>query len=155
MENEFSKYMEVAVHQEEDGEALKETLWALPVREKVFSLENVPFEIYYHAVGDLVEAEIQDGSWVVQQILQPSGHSVVRVIVVAQDHFLKVKNHLASLGCESEMVAAELLLAVDIPLKVSFQEIETWLEQEAEMERLDYEVACLSEHHQGGGKITD
>jgi|GEM_PF-1295736 len=154
MENDVSAYHQVTIRQKVTRlePEITETLWALPAGEDILTIENVPFAAYYYAVGDEVKVKMEEGEWIVLEIHEPSGHSVIRVIVEDASNFAEIQAQLSLKGCDAEAIEEELLLAVDIPKEVEYPDIITWLEAKAEAGVLDFEEACVSGHHQGEGE---
>ncbi|WP_410963932.1 DUF4265 domain-containing protein, partial [Salmonella sp. ZJHZ20_0162] len=72
-----------------------ESLWALPSG-KGFKLDNIPFYVKGVSVGDVVSAEEIDGNLCMKEILEPSGHSTVRLWFVSEKDVQPVREALKS-----------------------------------------------------------
>ena len=58
-----------------------ESVWASPLPDGTYQLDNIPFFTYDAADGDVVTAKVVDGELFFDGVAQASGNSVVRVIV--------------------------------------------------------------------------
>jgi hypothetical protein len=57
-----------------------ETLWAQPVGGDLFKLRNIPWETDALHLLDVVRArQSDDGQWDVLELVEPSGHSTIRL----------------------------------------------------------------------------
>lgn len=101
-----------------DGEV--ETLWATPVAEHQFRLENSPFWAYGVSWLDVVEARRVDAEGFPEfvRVVEKSGHQTVRVIlspgVDVSPESMAVLDEMVSLGCTWEGMNPEYI-SIDIP----------------------------------------
>jgi hypothetical protein len=95
-----------------------ETMWAAPVADHRYRLDNVPFYALGLSYGDVVvAAPDDDGQLRVRGVLERGGHSTYRVFVtktVDDPGFSRFWSRLEKLGCSYER-ATERLLAIDVP----------------------------------------
>ena len=119
-----------------------EYLWAIP-RAEYFELDNIPFFAKGVAAGDLVAAQHNNDQLVFDRVIQPGGHSTIRVIMFDLDQKAAVRNELAQLGCETEGSHLPKLFAVDVPPEVVYTEIVNLLASKARKDILDYEEAAI------------
>ena len=120
-----------------------ETLWAVPLGQDRFILDNSPFYAYGVSWQDTVLAPVdeQEGMPTFQQVLERSGNRTVRVIfdppVVPGNGSDEVLQGLVSLGCSYEG-ANPAYMSVNIPPGVDLQQVCSYLiQQEAQWEHAD------------------
>ena len=108
----------VFVTVDEDGAAEVETLWASPLGDATYVLENSPFTAYGVSWQDVVEARpdpADGGRLAFVRVARKSGHRTVRAIVArAADAERLVTRPMRALGCTVEG-ATSTLLAIDVP----------------------------------------
>jgi len=143
-----NQHVKILFHleQDEDGypPASAETLWAITVGEGLYKLDNIPFFATGVAVEDIVSAELEAGQLVYKDIVQPSGHSTLRVAVYDHDEVPKVHALFKQLGCATEQSHLRGLIAIDVPPSVSWDDLRRVLDTGREQDRWDYEEACLA-----------
>lgn len=134
------------IEQDEDGYPgiASESVWAEVTPEgAVFRLDNIPFFATSATLGDVVRTRAEDGHFWFEAIVQPSGHSLFRVVffdVHAKD---RVNRELVELGCQTEYLEQHHLLAVSIPDSVTVAAVQHYLEQESATGSIDSEEAIL------------
>ena len=128
---------------DDQGGAMVETLWAVPLGQDRFILDNSPFYAYGVSWQDTVLAPVdeQEGMPTFQQVLERSGNRTVRVIfdppVVPGNGSDEVLQGLVSLGCSYEG-ANPAYMSVNIPPGVDLQQVCSYLiQQEAQWEHAD------------------
>ena len=133
--------------QDEDGypPATVESLWALPKDEGLFQLDNIPFFATGVALGDIVSATEEKGVLRFQEVIQPSGHSTLRVAISKVADVPAVRVLFEQKGCSVEQSHLPRLIAVDVPPSIPLESLHPVLEAGREQGRWDYEEACLAE----------
>lgn len=129
-----------------------EWLWASRVSDSTFKIDNIPFFAKLISYGDVVEAEQTSTGLIFNTLVQPSGHSTVRVIVhrsgrsdeELQAVVEEVKLAMRAMGCSVEKSHILGLIAVDIPPKVNYEAIAAFLSQKESDGLLGYEEASLA-----------
>ena len=119
-----------------------ESLWALPSG-KGFKLDNIPFYAKGVSFGDVVSAKEVDSCLRMLELLEPSGHSTVRLWFSSEQEVQPTREALKSMGCSSEISDQSKLVAVDIPPAISYEEIRAYLDEGESNGKWDYEEACL------------
>jgi hypothetical protein len=142
----------VALEKDEDDypPADYENLWAVPVGEGLFRIDNIPFFAQSIALGDIVAASPEEGLLRFKGVVQPSGHSTVRLIIYDEPEVPKILEHFNQLGCESERSHIPGLIALDVPTSISWSVIQRELEAGHAQARWDYEEACLGQLDEEG-----
>jgi Domain of unknown function (DUF4265) len=135
------------LEQDDDGypPASVESLWALPLNEGHFQVDNIPFFATGVSLGDIVSATQEEGAFRFQEIVQPSGHSTFRVAISEAADVPAVRAIIEQKGCSVEQSHLPRLIAVDVPPSIPLDSILPVLEAGREQGRWDYEEACLAE----------
>jgi hypothetical protein len=109
----------------EDGEV--ETIWAKPIGEHLYRLDNSPFYAYGVSWNDVVEAEPQAGAFPrFRRVVEKSGHRTVRVIVGGAEDLDRLTRGIQELGCTFEGAWSKLI-SVDVPPGVDLEEVRNYL----------------------------
>ncbi|WP_375771809.1 DUF4265 domain-containing protein [Archangium gephyra] len=134
------------LQQDEDGypPVTCESMWATPVGDGLYRLGNIPFFARGVAYEDVVSAvQRDDGTRGFVEVVRPSGHSTLRIIVYEASEAPALRHELEALGCDTELSHIPNLVAVDVPPAVSLDEIRRLLEMGTVSERWEFEEACL------------
>lgn len=96
-----------------------ENLWAKPLSDGGYRIENTPFYAYGVSFQDIVAAEEDGGRLVYRGVQSRSGHSTYRILIqnpegYKDSNFKVAWVPLADLGCTFE-VAKSRWLAIDVP----------------------------------------
>jgi hypothetical protein len=126
-----------------DGDATVETLWAIPLGNDRYQLDNSPFYAYGVSWQDVILApyDKQEGFPTFQSVLEASGNRTVRVFfeppVAPGNSSDQVLQGLVALGCSYEG-ANRKYISVNIPPDVELQQVCSYLiEQNAQWEHAD------------------
>jgi hypothetical protein len=105
-----------------------ETLWAIPVSDNIYRLDNSPFEIYGVSWQDIIKTEPDtNGFPFFTAIVEKSGHRTIRVLVEKDsDKFKDLAAKIIEFGCTYER-AFSRLVAIDIPPSVELQKVADYL----------------------------
>jgi hypothetical protein len=122
----------------EDGGV--ETLWAAPLGNNLYRLDNSPFYIYGVSWQDVVEAQPEeDGFLFFLRVIEKSGHRTVRVLF--EDFSAKdpeaepILADIKNLGCTYEGYGG--LLVIDVPPEVNLETVTEYLKDS----KLEWEYA--------------
>ena len=142
------------LERDEDGypPADWEWMWASRVSNFTFKIDNIPFFAKLIACGDIVAAEQTADGLIFKELIQPSGHSTLRVIIHRGDQndrqlqilVEKIRKILQEMGCSTELSHIPSLIAVDIPSELDYQSIAKFLMEKEDEGILGYEEACLA-----------
>ena len=134
---------------EEDGSSRVETLWAVPVGEDQYILDNSPFYAYSVSWKDTVYAPVaeEEGLPTFLRVVRKSGHRTVRVIfdppVQNGNESDALLQGLLKLGCTYEG-ANPGYIAIDLAPDVSLEIVRQYLiEHAAQWEHADPSYAEL------------
>ena len=143
MPDEYVKVLFKLEREDEDYPPVDyERLWARPLEDGSFELDNIPFFVRGISVGDVVAARPGEGEFVFSELVLESGNSTLRVIVFDEAHVEKVRRQLQELGCATELNVSKML-GVDVPPQVDLQAVRTWLMEMQSAGALEFEDACL------------
>jgi Domain of unknown function (DUF4265) len=119
-----------------------ETLWATPVGAGQYRLENIPFQNYGYAFGDVVQTVPQtEGFPIVTAAAVRSQHSAFRVFVAETVESIDALDEwkaLHQLRCTYER-ATKRLFAIDVPAGVNMNDVERFLQEGETNKNWDYE----------------
>ena len=123
--------------QDEDGypPVNWEHLWARRVGDSLFELDNTPFFARGVSYRDLVRAEEAEGMNVFRELVRPSGHSTIRVILFDQGLTGGLRRSLHDLGCASEAGHVPDLIAIDVPPTVNLTDVRKLLDDDCQNRR--------------------
>ena len=132
------------LEQDEDGypPAGVETLWAVPQGNGRFRVDNTPFFVREISDGDIVSATQIDGEWWFDAVVEPSGHSTLRIILFELEQVEPVTGQLMELGCSYEGSHIPNLVAIDVPPDASIVLIFQYLEELRQQSILEYQESC-------------
>lgn len=121
-----------------------ETLWATKVADG-YRIENIPFYARSVAWGDVVSAVLDAGGMLrYLELVEPSGHSTIRLWFARAGDVQKVRDDLRRMNCSSEL-EFERLVAVDVPPSVPYSKIRAYLEDGERTGTFEFEEGCLSQ----------
>jgi len=141
--------------QDDDGypPATSETLWAVPMGESRFRIDNIPFFVYDVSCFDIVSAQkTSSGQLKYDSLLEPGGHSTIRVIFYDQprdprqltERISGLRKSFRELGCSSELSHIPSLVAIDIPPEVALAKAKLILDNGKKQGLWGYEEATLA-----------
>ena len=136
------------LQQDEEGypPVVCESVWATPVAQGLYRLGNIPFFARGVSYEDVVSAvRKDDGTLGFVEVVRPSGHSTLRVIVYEESDAPGLRHELEELGCDTEQSHIPNLFAVDVPPSVSLEAVRQLLDADTASEHWEYEEACLGE----------
>ena len=119
-----------------------EGLWAIPMGDGRFKIDNIPFYAKNLSCDDIVEATRQGDEYVFKRVVSPSENSTIRVVLYDLANEGSVRNDLANLGCSIEGTGTQGLIAVNVPKK-NIEPVVDFLEEAFAEEKLDFEEGAL------------
>ncbi len=134
------------LEQDEDGYPpfSVERVWATPVGNDQYLLDSIPFYVLEVSLGDKVLAPMDDGIPVFDSVIESSGHSTLRLVLM-NDNFpmSEVTNVLEKLGCKWEGAEIGTMIAVDVPPEIEIEPVIQFLNGLVEAGQIDYQEACI------------
>ncbi len=119
-----------------------ETLWVLQINPDRFQIDNIPFFVRGISYKDVVSVQRKEGELHFEEIVSPSNHSTIRVIVFHEMNVDFLRQSLTRLGCSSELNKTKMI-SVDIPPEVNYSKVIELLAKGEEDELWDYEEAAI------------
>lgn len=136
--------VKVLFTQNDDDDPMPESMWAEPLGDGTYRVQNSPFFFYGVSFEDVVRAApAADGMLEFQEVVTRSGASTFRIMVregVEQDQFDRYRQPLLALGCSLER-ASKRLYAVDVPPGANVDQAVTLLVDGEENGVWDWEEA--------------
>lgn len=120
-----------------------ETVWAYEVEDGLYSLDNVPFFARGVSWGDVVSVEREGDELHFKEVVRPSAHSVLRVIVFDQSEVDGLHEELKRMSCDTEQSHLPSLLSVDVPPTADLKEVRAFLDKGEADGRWEYEIASI------------
>ncbi len=124
-----------------------ESVWAIPLSEGQYKIDNILFYAPEYSLGDVVSVENREGELFVKGLVSESGHSTIRIIFNNVDDVKKTREFLKALGCDSEISEVPILISVDIPPIISYSKIKKYLIEGEKMEKWSYEESCIAHNN--------
>ena len=122
-----------------------ESLWAYEVEPGLYSIDNVPFFARGVSWGDVVSVERRGNELHFKEVVRPSRHSVIRVIVYDSSQVAQVHENLKSMKCDTEQSHFRVCLqSIVRPLRICEKFGPFWKKGEADG-RWTYEEASIRE----------
>lgn len=111
------------LEQDEDGypPVGYESVWADRLADGTYRIDNLPWYSYDAACGDIVSAKEIDGELFFDELVKPSGNTLLRVVVYQEEDVPGLVNDLKPLGCDCERNGR--LVAVNVPAGVDYAPI--------------------------------
>jgi hypothetical protein len=120
-----------------------ETLWGFEVGPQLYSIDNVPFFVQGISWKDIVSVKREEDGLHFKEIVEPSGHSVLRVMVFDESMVADVRQTLQQKGCDTELSHIPGLFSVDCPPTIALNDVLEFLATGEEDGRWDYEEASI------------
>lgn len=111
-----------------DGGEFCETLWAFPLGNDLFRIDNSPFYAYSVSLGDVVLAPFDDERGIAsfERVVTKSGHRMIRVLfeTAATDGSTSAQTlaEFVSLGCTFEGSNGRYI-CIDVPPQVELETV--------------------------------
>lgn len=121
----------------------RESVWAKRLHENRYQIDNIPFYIREISHNDIVETKTIGGEIRFKQLLEQSGASTFRLLLIDPSTSGQVRDALKQLGCESEYNKEMGLIAVEIPKNVPIQPFLRYAMIEQKKGALDIEEGAL------------
>jgi hypothetical protein len=122
-----------------------ESMWAVPIGDDTYRLDNVPFFVRGVSSEDIVRAKTEEGALFFAGLVEARGHSTVRVLVWNHDETQDIRDQLRAMGCSSEGTHVPGLIAVDIPPSVRYADVRTFLTTGEQDGRWEFEEGCIAQ----------
>ncbi len=130
-----------------------ESMWAVPLGQSRFRLDNIPFFICGVSCFDVVSARMDtNGLLKYERLLQAGGHSTLRVLFYEtssdtrpiQERVNELRSAFRELACTSELSHIPRLISLDVPPEVNINDALRILDAGEKQELWEYEEATLA-----------
>jgi hypothetical protein len=120
-----------------------ESVWAYEVEPGLYSIDNVPFFARGVSWGDVVSVDRKDDELHFKEVVRPSDHSVLRVIVHDKSKVGEMHDKLKEMNCDTEQSHLPSLLTVDCPPTAELRKVLDFLNEGEADGRWTYEEASI------------
>lgn len=131
-----------------DEEFETESLWCLTDGDH-FVIDNIPFIAGRIALGDMIRAAFDedDQQYYFEDFVASSGNTTVRIFFKDGRDAETLRKWLSENGCESEVLMAKKIIAVNIPREVNYSPIKEYLDNGENSGIWTYEESCLEHNY--------
>lgn len=131
-----------------ESEFETETIWCERDGEN-FVVDNIPFIAKRISLGDTIKAEYDedDKMYYFDDFVSTSGNSTVRIFFYVDNEIESTRKWLEKHNCESEVLLARNIVAVNIPKDVNYSVIRKFLEEGESKGTWVYEESCLEHEY--------
>lgn len=125
----------------------EEKLWIEKIHDGNYKIKNIPFFAPNLAYDDIISIEEDEGRLYFEDLIQPSGHSTIQIVVLNTEKTNEIIENIEKFGCFWEGMDNQSYLAVNILSSINYTGIKQYLESMLDNNFLDYKEACLSDPH--------
>ena len=133
-------------YKDDDGNYQIESVWATK-ESNYYRINNIPFLVSSIALGDLVSVEQDEDDLYFDELIEPSGHSTIQMIIFNEDEVLSIGKDVEALGCTWEGSHIKTLISIDIPKEANYGSIKQYLDKGETEKRWSYKEACLAHNY--------
>lgn len=136
------------VQEIQEGEYETESIWC-NIDGDNFIIDNIPFIAKRISLGDTIKAEFDENEnrYYFDDFVSTSGNTTVRIFFYNDDLIKSTREWLNNSGCESEVLPARSIVAVNIPKDVNYTPIRAFLEEGEQKDQWVYEESCLEHQY--------
>ncbi|MEO6394169.1 MAG: DUF4265 domain-containing protein [Pyrinomonadaceae bacterium] len=142
-----NQYQKVMFKLEKDSDGYPpddwESIWAYETSTGQYCVDNIPFFVRGLSLGDIVSVDRKGNELHFKDVISPSGHSVLRVVVFDRSRMKELHDDLAQLGCSTEQSHLPSLLAVDCPPTANLSKVIDFLSKGETNDYWSYEEASI------------
>lgn len=137
------------VQKTEENTFETETIWCKKIDDENFIIDNIPFIAKRISLGDTIKAEYdsEDKMYYFDDFIKTSGNSTIRIFFYDDDLIESTRTWLNKYKCESEVLPARSIVAVNIPKEIVYSPIRFFLEQGEAKGKWVYEESCLEHEY--------
>jgi len=140
------KHYEVCLIYKRD-DSFDEELVKVKKRETSYEIADIPFFSENLAVGDLIDVEEDEGQFYFLDLLAPSGHSTVQMVLFRPECRQLLREKMQELSCKCDDRNIPNYLAIDIPTNVDYSDVRSQLDHFEQNGFINFKEACLSDKH--------
>lgn len=135
------------VYKDLEDNIAEETVWAQPLQNGLYQIDNIPFYAPNLSNKDIISVEEDEGILYFDDLVEASGHSTIQVIFFDDSKSKNLLKKLEVMGCKWEGMKGQPYYTIDIPSNISYSSVRVLLNKESELGILDYKESCLAENH--------
>jgi hypothetical protein len=120
-----------------------ERLWATPLSNGNFRIENIPFYVMGISSGDEVSSIEVNGEFIFSNLVKKSGNSTFRLFLNNAETCESVREILRQKGCTSEFNQHVGVVAVEVPESVEIYPFLEYIVDAQNSDELDIEEGAL------------
>lgn len=121
-----------------------EMIWTRP-KGLFYEIDNIPFYVRGIALGDIITVTSKNGEYCFKKLETESGNSTIRVLFYNLEYINEVMKYLEDNGCTWEGSNIKNLFAVNVPLKVNYTLLSSYLDGFMNQNILEYEEGCIAQ----------
>lgn len=131
-----------------ENEYETESLWC-SVDNDNFTVDNIPFIAKNISFGDVIKVEFdeEDKQYYFDEIVSTSGNTTIRIHFFNDKYIESTREWLNKYDCESEVLPARSIVAVNVPVKTNYTPIKKFLEEGEQKRKWTYEESCLEHEY--------
>ncbi len=129
-----------------EGNIEVESVWATRQGE-YYRIDNIPFLAPNISFGDIVSVEEDDGQLYYDNLIQPSGHSTIQLVLLETSCFKYLTESMERMGCSWEGSHLPQLISIDVPKDVNYKSIKFFLDKGEEEHQWTYKESCLAHNY--------
>ena len=137
----------IVVYKDLENSISEEYLWTETIGNGLYRIDNIPFFAPNLALNDIISVEEEDGKLYFDDLIEPSGHSTIQLILLKKSNAQIIIREIESFGCKWESINNKPYYSLDIPPNTKQEEVIFFLNTQTEKGILDYKEACLAENH--------
>jgi Domain of unknown function (DUF4265) len=126
-----------------EGNIAIESVWAEREGE-FYRIKNSPFFAPNISYNDLVRVEIDEGELYFDELIKPSGHSTIHIIIYEMSNFNQIIMDIEKLNCSWEGSHLDNYISVDVPSEVDYSKLKNYLENKSKEGKIGFKEACLA-----------
>ncbi len=132
-----------------EGEFETESIWCQQIDNEKFIIDNIPFIAKRISLGDTIKADLdlEDNQYYFDDFVSTSGNSTIRIFLYSENEMELIRKWLSDNGCESEVLQARNIIAVNVPKLANYSPIKEYLEAGERTGKWTYEESCLEHQY--------
>jgi hypothetical protein len=133
----------------EDGEIETESIWCDKTGNGTYIVDNIPFVAKNISLGDIiiVEYDNSEGQYYFDNLVSASGNTTIRIIMFDNQKIEETRTWLNNNKCDSEVLNAMNIIAVNIPKEIAYRPIKAFLDSGEQNDKWSYEESCLEHEY--------
>jgi hypothetical protein len=143
----MKNYIKVLFPLDEHEDIQYESAWAKK-KGDFYQLDNILFYAKEYSLGDLFSVKKNENEYYVDQLVEESGHSTIRILFNDLSKLVEIRSELKKIGCHSELSNLNNLISVDVPNSINYKKlVKPILDNGEILELWEYQESCISTIH--------